>query len=34
MIDVGRGVTKDRRTIYLIPAMQYRLCGARAGSPQ
>jgi hypothetical protein len=34
MIDVGRGVTKHRRTIYLIHTLQYRLCGARSGSPQ
>ena len=34
MMDVGRGVTKDRRTIYLSRAVHYRLCGARSGSPQ
>ena len=36
MTDVGRGVTKDRRTIYiyLSRAVHYRLCGARSGSPQ
>ena len=33
---IGRGVTKDRRTIllYLSRAVHYRLCGARSGSPQ
>ena len=34
MMDVGRGVTKDRRTIYLSRAVHYRLIGARSGSPQ
>ena len=36
MMDVGQGVTKDRRTIhiYLIHAVHTRLCRARSGSPQ
>ena len=34
MMDVGRGITKDRHTIYLIHAVHTRLCGARSGSPQ
>ena len=36
MMDVGRGVTKDRRTIYIyrIRTVHTRLCGARSGLPQ
>ena len=34
MTDIGRGVTKDWYTIYLICAVHSCLCGAHSGSPQ